>query len=147
MTWSGRVAPVITVLTAGWSSSQRIAIWAMLMPSGTIARTLLRMGTPTTRVNLGELKAEIAYEPAESRTAMYGGNSNWRGPVWFPINYLMINAQATEAEHDPAFVLRQDLDRVEHQRDHGHRQDHEPDRQPSQHGHSSGGDERSLDDR
>jgi hypothetical protein len=32
--------------------------------------------------------ATIEYEPAESRTAMYGGNSNWRGPVWFPINYL-----------------------------------------------------------
>ena len=36
--------------------------------------------------------AEIAYEPAESRTAMYGGNSNWRGPVWFPINYMVISA-------------------------------------------------------
>jgi hypothetical protein len=34
----------------------------------------------------------IAYEPGESTTAMYGGNSNWRGPIWFPINYLMVNA-------------------------------------------------------
>ena len=34
----------------------------------------------------------IDYEPAESRTAMYGGNSNWRGPVWFPVNYLAIRA-------------------------------------------------------
>ena len=34
----------------------------------------------------------IDYEPAESRTAMYGGNSNWRGPVWLPINYLVIRA-------------------------------------------------------
>jgi len=34
--------------------------------------------------------ATIAYEPAESSTPMYGGNSNWRGPVWFPINYLII---------------------------------------------------------
>ncbi|HEX8203920.1 MAG TPA: glucosidase, partial [Isosphaeraceae bacterium] len=34
----------------------------------------------------------VAYEPAESTTAMYGGNSNWRGPVWFPVNYLMIGA-------------------------------------------------------
>jgi hypothetical protein len=34
--------------------------------------------------------AVIEYEPAESRTAMYGGNSNWRGPVWFPVNYLLI---------------------------------------------------------
>ena len=34
----------------------------------------------------------IDYEPAESRTAMYGGNSNWRGPVWFPINHLVIES-------------------------------------------------------
>ncbi len=36
--------------------------------------------------------AVIDYEPAESRTSMYGGNSNWRGPVWFPVNYLVIRA-------------------------------------------------------
>ena len=36
--------------------------------------------------------AVIAYTPAESDTAMYGGNSNWRGPVWFPINYLVVEA-------------------------------------------------------
>lgn len=36
--------------------------------------------------------ATIDYQPAESRTAMYGGNSNWRGPVWLPINYLAIRA-------------------------------------------------------
>ncbi len=34
--------------------------------------------------------ATIDYEPAESTTAMFGGNSNWRGPVWFPLNYLAI---------------------------------------------------------
>ena len=34
--------------------------------------------------------ASIDYEPAESTTAMFGGNSNWRGPIWFPLNYLMI---------------------------------------------------------
>ena len=32
------------------------------------------------------------YEPAESTTGMFGGNSNWRGPVWFPINLLLIRA-------------------------------------------------------
>jgi hypothetical protein len=35
--------------------------------------------------------ASIDYEPAESTTAMFGGNSNWRGPVWFPLNYLVIS--------------------------------------------------------
>jgi len=34
----------------------------------------------------------VQYEPAESKTAMFGGNSNWRGPVWFPINLLLIRA-------------------------------------------------------
>ena len=31
----------------------------------------------------------IEYEPGESRTGMFGGNSNWRGPVWFPVNVLL----------------------------------------------------------
>ena len=34
--------------------------------------------------------ATIDYEPAESTTSMFGGNSNWRGPVWMPLNYLAI---------------------------------------------------------
>src|SRR2546422_3068670 len=34
----------------------------------------------------------VRYEPAESRTGLFGGNSNWRGPIWFPINYLLIEA-------------------------------------------------------
>ncbi|HYB31713.1 MAG TPA: hypothetical protein VEF89_34340, partial [Solirubrobacteraceae bacterium] len=34
----------------------------------------------------------VQYEPAESTTRMFGGNSNWRGPVWFPINVLLIRA-------------------------------------------------------
>ena len=36
------------------------------------------------------LKAVVDYEPAESTTPMFGGNSNWRGPIWFPLNYLAI---------------------------------------------------------
>jgi hypothetical protein len=34
----------------------------------------------------------VDYEPAESRSGMFGGNSNWRGPVWFPVNLLLIRA-------------------------------------------------------
>ncbi|MGH7997551.1 MAG: MGH1-like glycoside hydrolase domain-containing protein [Opitutaceae bacterium] len=34
----------------------------------------------------------IDYEPGESTTGLFGGNSNWRGPVWFPVNYLIIEA-------------------------------------------------------
>ncbi|GIX47541.1 MAG: hypothetical protein KatS3mg131_1752 [Candidatus Tectimicrobiota bacterium] len=34
----------------------------------------------------------VRYEPGESETGLFGGNSNWRGPIWFPMNYLMIRA-------------------------------------------------------
>ena len=42
------------------------------------------------RIDGTEYKVE--YEPAESKTYLFGGNSNWRGPVWFPVNYLMIES-------------------------------------------------------
>jgi hypothetical protein len=34
----------------------------------------------------------IDYEPAESRSGLFGGNSNWRGPIWFPLNFLIIES-------------------------------------------------------
>ena len=34
----------------------------------------------------------VQYLPGESDSAMFGGNSNWRGPIWFPLNYLLIEA-------------------------------------------------------
>jgi hypothetical protein len=34
----------------------------------------------------------VGYVPGDSDSAMFGGNSNWRGPVWFPMNYLLIEA-------------------------------------------------------
>ena len=37
----------------------------------------------------------VDYEPAEGKTGMFGGNSNWRGPVWLPINYMIIQALKT----------------------------------------------------
>ena len=41
----------------------------------------------------------LEYEPAESRTNLFGGNSNWRGPVWFPMNYLLILSMETFCEY------------------------------------------------
>ncbi|MGH2867823.1 MAG: MGH1-like glycoside hydrolase domain-containing protein, partial [Solirubrobacteraceae bacterium] len=37
----------------------------------------------------------IDYEPGESRTGLFGGNSNWRGPIWFPVNVLLADALRT----------------------------------------------------
>ncbi len=43
------------------------------------------------QIDVEGFHASIDYEPAESTTAMFGGNSNWRGPLWFPLNYLVIS--------------------------------------------------------
>ena len=42
--------------------------------------------------NAGGGEYRVDYEPAESTTGLFGGNSNWRGPIWFPINFLLLEA-------------------------------------------------------
>jgi hypothetical protein len=44
------------------------------------------------RFRHGEGEYQVDYVPGESDTALFGGNSNWRGPVWFPVNYLIVEA-------------------------------------------------------
>jgi hypothetical protein len=44
------------------------------------------------RLDLDGASYEVRYEPGESSTGLFGGNSNWRGPIWFPINYLLVEA-------------------------------------------------------
>lgn len=40
----------------------------------------------------------VSYQPAESESGMFGGNSNWRGPIWFPVNYLLVTSLRRFAE-------------------------------------------------
>ncbi len=57
-------------------------------------------------LELGATMSRVDYEPAESRTGIFGGNSNWRGPVWFPINYLLIEAlQRLDHYYGPEFTV------------------------------------------
>lgn len=43
-------------------------------------------------IDIDGTQHSVEYEPAESKTYLFGGNSNWRGPIWFPVNYLMIES-------------------------------------------------------
>jgi hypothetical protein len=43
-------------------------------------------------ISLDGEEHRVDYEPAESASGLFGGNSNWRGPIWFPLNFLLIEA-------------------------------------------------------
>jgi hypothetical protein len=62
-----------------------------LAPHGLRALSRYHLEHPFT-IELGGSSHTVDYEPAESESGLFGGNSNWRGPVWFPVNYLLIGA-------------------------------------------------------
>ena len=53
-----------------------------------------RYGTEPYVFRCGSQEFRVQYLPGESDSGMFGGNSNWRGPIWFPLNYLLIEALA-----------------------------------------------------
>ncbi len=87
---------------AGWSmlalvdeQQLRRLLAAMLDPAEFLSDHGLRALSAHHRdhplvLEIGGMSDRLDYEPAESQTPLFGGNSNWRGPVWFPINFLLI---------------------------------------------------------
>ncbi|HET9073291.1 MAG TPA: hypothetical protein VFN48_01815 [Solirubrobacteraceae bacterium] len=63
-----------------------------LSPHGLRALSAAYRGRPFEFWIGGEMTASVDYEPAESTTPLFGGNSNWRGPIWFPVNHLVVGA-------------------------------------------------------
>jgi hypothetical protein len=62
-----------------------------LSPHGIRALSRYHLDHPY-EVQVNNHISRVDYEPAESTTGIFGGNSNWRGPVWFPVNFLLIES-------------------------------------------------------
>ena len=48
----------------------------------------------------------LDYEPGESQTNLFGGNSNWRGPIWMPVNFLILLRAASSTTSTTAMTSR-----------------------------------------
>jgi len=62
-----------------------------LSPHGIRALSRYHLDHPY-EVQVNDHISQVDYEPGESTSGVFGGNSNWRGPVWFPVNYLLIES-------------------------------------------------------
>jgi hypothetical protein len=63
----------------------------LLSPHGVRSVSARHRDEPFT-VDLAGMQVSVDYAPGESTTGLFGGNSNWRGPVWFPVNALVVDA-------------------------------------------------------
>jgi hypothetical protein len=61
-------------------------------PSFTLAKEERSYGLARTLDSAGGQEYRMEYLPAKSNTGMFGGNSNWRGPIWMPVNIMLIRA-------------------------------------------------------
>ncbi len=62
-----------------------------LSPRGIRSLSRVHKGRPYV-FRVGEAEYRVEYLPGESNSGIFGGNSNWRGPIWFPLNYLIVEA-------------------------------------------------------
>ena len=62
--------------------------------------------TSRSRCTLGGQDFTVGYEPAESTSGLFGGNSNWRGPIWMPVNFLLIERAARLRARSSATTCR-----------------------------------------
>jgi hypothetical protein len=68
-----------------------------LSPGG--IRSISKIHKKVYSVNIDGQEFGLDYQPAEGNTSLFGGNSNWRGPVWMPMNYLLVQALQTLSEY------------------------------------------------
>jgi len=109
--WYLKYKPELHSLVACWQTpGQKERRLLCLLPEQKLRSVLTRMLDETeflSKFGLRALSAQhrepfifdclgvrmgLNYEPAESTTGLFGGNSNWRGPIWFPVNYLLIES-------------------------------------------------------
>lgn len=74
----------------------QVLAWALaedrfLSPHGLRSLSKYHLDHPV-RFDVAGSSYEVRYEPAESSSGLFGGNSNWRGPVWFPVNFLVVES-------------------------------------------------------
>jgi hypothetical protein len=62
-----------------------------LSPYGVRALSQIHRDKPYL-LNVHGMEHRVDYEPGESSTGLFGGNSNWRGPIWFPVNFLLVES-------------------------------------------------------